>query len=148
MLAKLNIKAIISSTILILGGLSIHAQADNRFYQKPQQTHDRFQSHSYIYYPTQQAYYAPDTRLWYWNAGNRWHSAYVAPRFLNIDFRIGGIPIRLNTALPYHDHAYVVRNYHYNHQYAYNTRHDRKYYKARNYYYNNHHHKNNRHRDD
>jgi hypothetical protein len=101
MLAKLNFKLVISSTILILSSISLHAQADNRFYQKPLQSHNRYHSHSYIYYPSKQAYYAPEVRLWYWNSGNRWHSANYAPRYLNIDFRMGGIPIRLNSSLPY-----------------------------------------------
>ena len=131
MLAKINLKTVISSTLLILSSLSLHAHADNRFYQKPSQFHDRHQTHAYIYYPNQQAYYAPDSRLWYWNSGNRWQSAYYAPRNLNIDLRIGGIPIRLQSALPYREHAFVVRNYYYNNQYAYNSHHDRRFYKER-----------------
>lgn len=150
MLVKINLKTVISSIIFILtlSSLSLYAHADNRFYQKPSRFHDRYQTYSYVYYPHQQAYYAPDTRLWYWSSGNHWHSAYYAPRSLDIDLRIGGIPISLQSALPYHEHAFVVRNYHYDNEYAYNSRHERKYYQERNKYNRKQYRRNNRHHDD
>lgn len=107
------------SLLSILGLLSVlifsnNANADDRYRHRPPIrpmhpiTHHNFQ---YVYYPAQQAYYAPHTKLWYWNAGNRWQSAYNAPAYLNINLRVAGIPIQLGSALPYQEHAFVTRQY-------------------------------------
>lgn len=68
-------------------------------------------SYSYVYYPAAQVYYAPMARTWYWNDGYAWRAGYSLPYGLNIDFRLGGIPISLRSALPYREHHYVDSYY-------------------------------------
>ncbi len=67
--------------------------------------------YDYVYYPNAQVYYAPHKRYWYWFDGYAWQSAYTLPYGLQVDFRLGGIPITLRSALPYREHHYVDSYY-------------------------------------
>lgn len=67
--------------------------------------------YNYVYYPIAQVYFAPSNRVWYWFDGYRWQNAYALPYGMQIDFRLGGIPITLRSALPYREHHYVDSYY-------------------------------------
>ncbi|TXI92120.1 MAG: hypothetical protein E6Q34_06675 [Burkholderiaceae bacterium] len=68
-------------------------------------------AYQYMYYPSAQVYYAPHNRFWYWYDGYSWQSAYALPYAIRVDFRLGGIPITLRSALPYREHHYVDSYY-------------------------------------
>ncbi|WMW81986.1 hypothetical protein RF679_06785 [Undibacterium cyanobacteriorum] len=67
--------------------------------------------YNYVYYPSAQVYFAPSNRVWFWFDGYRWQNAYALPYGMQIDFRLGGIPITLRSALPYREHHYVDSYY-------------------------------------
>ena len=115
MFSASSISLLIGLLMTLLGSLifSANANADNRYHRHQAAHQIKHKNYQYIYYPAHQIYYAPHTRQWYWNSGNRWQSAHYAPAYFNVNLRIGGIPIHLQTALPYQEHAYVTRQYHY-----------------------------------
>ncbi len=87
------------------------ASAHDRYYSGNVYPVVPISSYSYVYYPAAQVYYAPSARTWYWNDGYAWRAGYALPYGLNIDFRLGGIPISLRSALPYREHHYVDSYY-------------------------------------
>lgn len=104
---------ILLATALITG-LSATAHAQNYYpgqiaYSSP--SIDVSSSYNYIYYPSQQVYFSPVSRLWFWNDGYSWRSHYRLPINFEVNLRLGGIPIRLNTPYPFREHVYVENYY-------------------------------------
>ena len=78
--------------------------------------HDRYEAepvrnYNYIYYPSRQVYFSPQSQTWYWTDGRRWEANNRLPYFINIDARFGGIPVVLSSPQPYVYHQYVEQNY-------------------------------------
>ena len=67
--------------------------------------------HHYVYYPSAQVYYAPDTRLWFWFGGDGWQAGVSLPLALRGYVRTGGIDIGLDVDRPYLRNDYVVQRY-------------------------------------
>ncbi|MBC3880531.1 hypothetical protein H8K35_03580 [Undibacterium sp. LX40W] len=124
--------------IAIAFGIAITAftgntEAHERFYGGTSYPISPVNSYSYVYYPGAQVYYAPNGRIWYWNDGYAWRSGYSLPYGFNVDFRLGGVPISLRSALPYREHHYVDSYYgrpwrarqHYEHRREREDRHER-----------------------
>lgn len=69
-------------------------------------------THHYVFYKDHDIYFAPDTKVYYWNENGQWRSANVLPqeqqRFVSAN---NGIDISLDTATPYERNAYVVSRY-------------------------------------
>jgi hypothetical protein len=67
-------------------------------------------SYRYVYYPTQQIYYATEQQIWFWMNGNSWNFGVDLPDHHRA--RMGtGVPLRLATTRPFAEHAYVERRY-------------------------------------
>jgi len=67
--------------------------------------------HQFIYYPKGQFYYSPSHQVWYWFDGYRWQNSYALPHDLQVNIRLGGIPISLRSESPYREHHYVESYY-------------------------------------
>ncbi|MFZ6641836.1 hypothetical protein ACO0LL_19005 [Undibacterium sp. TC4M20W] len=83
---------------------------DYRWHPAPP-VHQVVRSYNYVYYPSQQVYYAPAQRNWYWANGGAWQSGSRLPYGVNVDMRIGGVPVVLSSPRPYVEHVYVEQNY-------------------------------------
>ncbi|MBI1770936.1 MAG: hypothetical protein HYR68_00950 [Burkholderiales bacterium] len=83
---------------------------DHRWHPAPP-VHQVVRSYNYVYYPFQQVYYGPAQRNWYWANGGAWQSGNRLPYGVNVDMRIGGVPIVLSSPRPYVEHVYVEQNY-------------------------------------
>ena len=64
-----------------------------------------------VHQVVQQVYYAPAQRNWYWANGGAWQSGSRLPYGVNVDMRIGGVPIILSSPRPYVEHVYVEQHY-------------------------------------
>jgi hypothetical protein len=67
--------------------------------------------YSYVYYPVQRAYYAPETHTWFWLNGANWQFGMNLPSQLQVDIDIGGVPVVLHSKRPYAEHVYVEEQY-------------------------------------
>ena len=67
--------------------------------------------HQYVYYPSAEVYYAPDTRMWFWLGGGGWQAGISLPVALQGYVRVGGVNIALDVDRPYLQNDYVVRHY-------------------------------------
>lgn len=67
--------------------------------------------HRYVYYPSAEVYYAPDTRMWFWLGGNGWQAGVSLPVALQGYVQVGGVSIDLDVDRPYLRNDYVVRRY-------------------------------------
>jgi hypothetical protein len=70
----------------------------------------RAKQHRYVYYPSQEVYYAPETRVWYWLDGGRWRFGASLP----VGIVVAGVPgvsVVLTTERPYEAHSYVVERF-------------------------------------
>ena len=67
--------------------------------------------HRYVYYPSAEVYYAPETRMWFWLGGNGWQAGVSLPLALQGYVQVGGINIGLDVDRPYLRNDYVVRRY-------------------------------------
>jgi len=67
--------------------------------------------HHYIYFGDHQIYYAPDTKVYYWQNGGRWESGAVLPPEDRAYVTTGGVDIDLDTERPYERHEWVVKHY-------------------------------------
>jgi len=67
--------------------------------------------HHYVYYPSAQVYYAPETRMWFWLGGDGWQVGASLPLALQGFVRTGGIRIGLDVDRPYLRNSYVVSRY-------------------------------------
>lgn len=66
--------------------------------------------HPYVYYPSRQIYYAPESRSWFWISGGSWQVGVSLPAYLE-QYTVGGVSIELDTDRPYTQNAYVVEHY-------------------------------------
>lgn len=64
----------------------------------------------YVYYPRYEAYYAPETRVWFWLDDGRWRVGASLPAGVTIG-GAPGVSVTLDTERPYERHAYVVERY-------------------------------------
>src|SRR5258706_7109872 len=71
----------------------------------------RAKQHTYIYYPVREVYYAPETRVWFWMAGNGWQFGSSLPVEYRPYTRSGGVTVLLETDRPYVQHEDVVTHY-------------------------------------
>jgi hypothetical protein len=70
----------------------------------------RAKQHHYVYYPRQEVYYAPETRLWFWLDGGRWRfGASLPPTYYVAG--TPGVSVYLGSARPYYEHYTVVERY-------------------------------------
>lgn len=67
--------------------------------------------HRYVYYPSAEVYYAPDTRMWFWLSGDNWSFGGSLPLDYRPYVRSGGVSLELYSDRPYVDHTYVVEHY-------------------------------------
>lgn len=67
--------------------------------------------HQYVYYPSAEVYYAPNTRMWFWLGGNGWQAGVSLPASLQGYVQAGGVNISLDVDQPYLRNADVVRRY-------------------------------------
>ena len=67
-------------------------------------------SYSYTYYPSQQVYYSPRGRVWFWNERGEWRSGKRLPRVNRLQSD-PGIAVMLRTDRPYTQHVYVEHKY-------------------------------------
>ncbi|HEX7324951.1 MAG TPA: hypothetical protein VF292_06320 [Rhodanobacteraceae bacterium] len=67
--------------------------------------------HQYVYYPSAEVYYAPDTRMWFWLGGNGWQAGVSLPAALQGYVQVGGVNISLDVDRPYLHNMDVVRRY-------------------------------------
>lgn len=67
--------------------------------------------HQYVYYPSAEVYYAPDTRMWFWLGGDGWQAGISLPVALQGYVRTGGVNISLDVDRPYLRNDYVVRQH-------------------------------------
>jgi hypothetical protein len=65
----------------------------------------------YVYYPTQQVYFAPETRSWFWLNGSAWQGGLNLPAQRHVNAASGGVSVLLNTPRPYVEHVYVEEHY-------------------------------------
>jgi hypothetical protein len=66
----------------------------------------------YVYYPQQEIYYSPESRLWFWASGNRWQFGVNLPvQYEQVIIGAGGVGIVLRSDRPYTEHVYVVQQY-------------------------------------
>ncbi|MBC3872002.1 hypothetical protein [Undibacterium flavidum] len=89
--------------------ISLQAAAHDRYDYRPSYPSGNVRTYEHIYYPEYRSYYSPHSRTWFWLDGTRWYSGVRLP--FGIDMRIGGIPISLNSAIPYYQHQYVETRY-------------------------------------
>ncbi len=67
--------------------------------------------HRYVYYPSAEVYYAPETRMWFWFGGDGWQAGISLPVALHGYVRTGGVNIDLDVDRPYLRNDYVVQRY-------------------------------------
>jgi hypothetical protein len=67
--------------------------------------------HRYVYYPSAEVYYAPETRMWFWIGGDGWQAGVSLPLALQGYVRVGGVNIDLDVDRPYLRNDYVVQRY-------------------------------------
>lgn len=63
-------------------------------------------SWTYVYYPSAQAYYAPDRQLWFWRGAEYWGMGSTLPA--SVDLGDEAREIELDTARPFHVHEHVA----------------------------------------
>ena len=71
--------------------------------------------HRYMYFADKDVYFAPDTRMYYWQDNGRWVSGTTAPPQIEPFVRSGGVEIELDTARPYERNEYVIAHYGHRH---------------------------------
>jgi hypothetical protein len=72
--------------------------------------------HRYVYYGDHDIYFAPDTRVYYWQDNGRWVSGTVLPPTYEPYVRSAGVNIELDTERPYERNAYVIAHYKHHHE--------------------------------
>lgn len=66
--------------------------------------------YQYVYYPAQQVYYAPETRMWFWLTGGNWQVGVNLPQQYRA-YAYSGVPVVLHSPRPYVEHVYVEEHY-------------------------------------
>ncbi|MDO8653323.1 MAG: hypothetical protein Q7R66_14150 [Undibacterium sp.] len=112
------IKKLFFTGLLMCAGFSTLATAHDRGWDRdhgwqPRPVYQRevIRPHNYIYYPAQQVYFSPANNNWFWASGNGWQAGARLPAYLNVDLRLGGVPVALRSERPYIEHAYVETSY-------------------------------------
>jgi hypothetical protein len=67
--------------------------------------------HHYVYFGDHQIYYAPDTKVYYWQHEGRWESGAAVPSEYSTYVTSGGVDLDLDTERPYERHEWVVKHY-------------------------------------
>jgi hypothetical protein len=67
--------------------------------------------HRYVYYADHDIYFAPETKVYYWQANGTWTSGVALPPENQTYIRTKGIEIELDTDKPYTKHEYVIAHY-------------------------------------
>lgn len=124
---------LLSAAIILIGlGTGMPAQADPPPWA-PAHGHraKQVREYRYVYYPTQQVYYAPATQTWFWMNGGNWQIGVNLPYQLQINAGVGGVPVVLHSDRPYVEHVYVEEHYgrpwrkeHYKHDHDYKRGHE------------------------
>jgi len=70
--------------------------------------------HHFVYYRDHDIYYAPESKVYYWNQNGSWQSAAVLPPEQRTYVTSGGVDVELDTERPYERHDYVVAHYKHN----------------------------------
>lgn len=65
----------------------------------------------YVYYGDHQIYFAPETKVYYWQADGRWQSGAALPSESVEYVKTGGVPIDLDTDHPYERNEWVLKHY-------------------------------------
>src|ERR1700722_1381433 len=68
-------------------------------------------THHYVFYKDHDIYFAPDTKVYYWNENGQWRSANVLPAEQQRYVSSGGVDISLDTTTPYERNDYVLAHY-------------------------------------
>ncbi|MFZ3003580.1 MAG: hypothetical protein WA071_24915 [Undibacterium umbellatum] len=101
---------------------------EHRWHPAPP-VHHVARNYNYVYYPSHQVYYAPAQGSWYWANGRGWETGRRLPYGLNLDVRVGGVPIVLSSPRPYVEHVYVEQTYGHplrdRHEWRHGRRHER-----------------------
>jgi hypothetical protein len=93
-------------------GITAPAQADPPPWAPAHGRHAKeAREYSYVYYPAQRAYYAPETHTWFWLNGANWQFGIDLPSQLQIGLDVGGVPVVLHSNRPYAEHVYVEEQY-------------------------------------
>ncbi|MFZ6817242.1 hypothetical protein [Undibacterium sp. Ji22W] len=95
--------------VIMSSSICLQAAAHDRNDYRSTYTPSNIRTYDHIYYPEYRSYYSPHSRTWFWLDGSRWNSGLRLP--FGINMRIGGIPISLNSAIPYYEHNYVETRY-------------------------------------
>lgn len=107
---SINLKhSLLSLLVLASSAISLQAAAHDRYDYRSTSPVSNFRTYEHIYYPEYRSYYSPHSRTWFWLDGSRWYSGVRLP--FGINMRIGGIPVSLNSAIPYYEHNYVETRY-------------------------------------
>jgi hypothetical protein len=67
--------------------------------------------HHFTYYKDHDIYFAPETKVYYWNENGNWRSGVALPSDQQRYITSGGIDVELDTTKPYERHDYVVTHY-------------------------------------
>jgi len=67
--------------------------------------------YKYTYYGDHGIYFAPETKIYYWNADGKWLSGTELPAESRAYVRSGGVTIELDTDHPYERNEYVIAHY-------------------------------------
>lgn len=67
--------------------------------------------YKYTYYGDHDIYFAPETKIYYWNSDGKWLSGTELPADSRAYVRSGGVAIELDTEHPYERNEYVIAHY-------------------------------------
>src|SRR5690349_17340103 len=68
-------------------------------------------NHHFVYYRDHDIYFAPETKVYYWQSNGNWQSGPALPAEDQAYITSGGVDIQLDTPIPYSRHEYVVAHY-------------------------------------
>ena len=71
--------------------------------------------HHYVYYGDHDIYFAPETKVYYWQQDGSWKSGEELPMASRGYITTGGMDIDLDTALPYERNDLVIKQYKHRH---------------------------------
>ena len=71
--------------------------------------------HHYVYYGDHDIYFAPETKVYYWQQDGSWKSGEELPMASRGYITSGGMDIDLDTALPYERNDLVIKQYKHRH---------------------------------
>lgn len=109
MKTKSTLHRFLGVLLIATSAMSLQALAHDRDDFRPGHRMGHYRTYEHIYYPAYRSYYSPHSRTWFWLNGSRWYSGVRLP--FSINMRVGGIPISLNSAIPYYQHQYVETHY-------------------------------------